>query len=541
MPLSPESLFELLAPRVLVVECYEDAGKQPLSFGSGVVTASGSVVTNKHVVQRGNFFRAKSRSQAWACKLAYLHPDHDLCQLSVENLTAPPVSLRHSPEVVVGERVYAIGAPQGLDLTLSEGLVSGLRTQSGESVIQTTAAISEGSSGGGLFDGDGKLVGITTSFIKNGQNLNFALPAKLILGLVHHPVTERLRSPRERAATAVVDPPAIVPLPSLADFTGQQVIVTQLTIALKASQARGEALEHILMYGSPGLGKSILAHIIAREIGVQIHAVAGPTLSNPESLLGIFMNVGKNDVLFIDEIHRIRMPVEEMLYSAMEDYKLDVVLDKGQFAQPVTFPVNRFTLIGATTRMGDLSSPLRMRFGLVYQFEVYPVNELVNIVIRSAVKLTVGCDNEAAQMIARRSRGTPRIANNLLLRCRDLAQVMGKDHITAEIAGQALALEGVDEHGLTKLDYRYLQALIRNGGLAGVNALAANINETAATIVDVIEPYLLAKVSSPSRKLAARQTMRPTICWASRSQKRAINGSNYSVRMTGRRTFLQAT
>lgn len=277
----------------------------------------------------------------------------------------------------------------------------------------------------------------------------------------------------------------------LADFTGQPTVTTQLSIALKAARSRGEGLEHALMYGFPGLGKTTLAHIIANELGVKAHVVAGPSLSCPQSLLGIFLEVKPFDVLFIDEIHRIPMPVEEMLYSAMEDYKLDVVLDKGISAKAVTLPVNRFTLIGATTRMGNLSAPLRARFGLVYQFELYAADELTKIVLRSANALQIGCDSSAAAMIAQRSRGTPRVANRLLKRCRDFAHALGQNHINSELAGQALQLEGVDEHGLTRLDYQYLEALIRNGGLAGVDALAANIGETATTLVDVIEPHLL--------------------------------------------------
>lgn len=277
----------------------------------------------------------------------------------------------------------------------------------------------------------------------------------------------------------------------LADFTGQPKVTAQLEIALKAAQMRGEGLEHALMYGPAGTGKTTISYIIANELGVQAHTIAGPSLTNPQSLLGVFLQVKPFDVLFIDEIHRIPIAVEEMLYSAMEDFKLDVVLDKGITAQSMTLPVNRFTLVGATTRLGDLSAPLRTRFGLSYQFELYDVNELVNIVLRSSKALEVGCDPDAAVMIAQRARGTPRVANRLLKRCRDFAHAIGANHVTAEIAGKALDLEGVDQHGLNRMDYIYLEALIRNGGLAGVDALAANINETADTLVDVIEPHLL--------------------------------------------------
>jgi Holliday junction DNA helicase RuvB len=281
--------------------------------------------------------------------------------------------------------------------------------------------------------------------------------------------------------------------PTLDEYIGQRRVVEKLEIALQASQRRGEALEHVLFYGPPGLGKTTLANIIANFLGSKITTTSGPALERTGDLMGILTNLGERDVLFIDEIHRLPANIEEFLYPAMEDFKVDFVVDKGMFAKTINVPLKRFTLVGATTRAGSLSAPLRNRFGLFYHLEFYSVEELAEIVARSARILAVKTDREGMLEIAARARGTARIANRLLRRVRDYADVRAAGEITRDIAQAALKLEGVDERGLDDLDRNFLSAIIRiyNGGPVGVEALSATLNEEVDTLVDMVEPFLL--------------------------------------------------
>ncbi len=281
--------------------------------------------------------------------------------------------------------------------------------------------------------------------------------------------------------------------PTLDEYVGQKKVVEKLSIALEAAKKRGEPIEHALFYGPPGLGKTTLAYIIANAMGTRITTTSGPALERTGDLMGILTNLSEGDILFIDEIHRLPANIEEFLYPAMEDFKVDFVVDKGMFAKTINVPLKKFTLLGATTRAGSLSAPLRNRFGLFYHLEFYGVDDLRHIVLRSGRILGASVEESGASEIARRARGTPRIANRLLRRVRDFAQVKASGDINADVARQALKLEGVDEQGLDDLDRNFISIIIKlyNGGPVGVEALSATLNEEVDTLVDMVEPYLL--------------------------------------------------
>ena len=274
---------------------------------------------------------------------------------------------------------------------------------------------------------------------------------------------------------------------------GQRQVAENLRVAIQAAQRREEALEHLLLAGPPGLGKTSVAHIVAHEMGAKITATSGPAIGRAGDFIGILTNLEQGDVLFIDEIHRLSKVVEEFLYPAMENFEIDFVIDKGPYAKTIKFHLKRFTLIGATTRSGLLSNPMRSRFGMVYHLEFYAPEELVEILQRSAKILGIGVEPAAARTIAERARGTPRIANRLLRRVRDYAQVKTSGRITADVARAALLAQGVDDFGLDALDRKVLKTIIDfyGGGPVGIEALAAALNEERDTIVDVVEPYLL--------------------------------------------------
>jgi len=277
------------------------------------------------------------------------------------------------------------------------------------------------------------------------------------------------------------------------DYVGQAQIVDNLKIAIDAAKRRGEPLEHVLFSGPPGLGKTTLAGLIARELGGALRPTSGPTLEKPKDLVGILTALETGEILFIDEIHRIGSVVEEYLYPAMEDFQIDFLVDSGAYAKILKLPLKRFTLVGATTRAGMLSAPLRDRFGIMHHLDYYAEPELERIVRRSAQVLTIAIDADGAATIAKRSRGTPRIANRLLRRVRDFAEVRAGGIITGPVADEALAREGVDGLGLDRLDRAYLTtiAVQYGGGPVGINAVAATLNEDVETLEDVVEPYLL--------------------------------------------------
>jgi Holliday junction DNA helicase RuvB len=280
---------------------------------------------------------------------------------------------------------------------------------------------------------------------------------------------------------------------SFDEFVGQNKIKDNLKIFIQAAQGRGEAIDHMLFCGPPGLGKTTLAHIIAKEMGVQIKATTGPVLERPADLAGILTNLGEHDVLFIDEIHRINRMVEEYIYPAMEDYCIDIMIDKGPSARSVRLNLPKFTLIGATTRAGLLTAPMRARFGMINRLDYYTHDDLEQIILRSAKILGVSIDPAGAREIAQRSRGTPRVANRLLRRVRDFAQVEGDGNITAAIAQRSLLRLEVDEVGLDDMDKRILEAIIKkfNGGPVGLNTLAVAVGEESDTVEEVYEPYLI--------------------------------------------------
>ena len=280
---------------------------------------------------------------------------------------------------------------------------------------------------------------------------------------------------------------------SLADYIGQEKIKTSLGISIKAAKVKNEPLDHILLYGPPGLGKTTLAQILANEMGVNIKISSGPAIEKPGDIAAILNGLKAGDILFIDEIHRLNRVVEEVLYSAMEDFCIDIMIGKGPAAKSVRMKLPKFTLIGATTRVGMLTAPLRDRFGEIHKLEYYTIDELSSIVIKSAKRLDASLDLDSARELARRSRGTPRIANRLLKRVRDYAIVANNGIITKAITDESLDMLDIDKYGLDATDRKYLETIIErfNGGPVGVETLAASLSEETDTIEDVYEPYLL--------------------------------------------------
>ena len=281
----------------------------------------------------------------------------------------------------------------------------------------------------------------------------------------------------------------------LNDCIGQSNVKEKLSIAIAAAKKRGEPLEHILFYGPPGLGKTTLANVIANEMEASLRTSSGPAMTKQGDVMGLLSNINTGDILFIDEIHRLSTPVEEFIYPAMEDFKVDFTVDSGLHAKTINFPLKRFTLVGATTRAGLLSAPLRSRFGMLYHLDFYDTEELTAILSRSAELLQLHCEEGTLELIAQRSRGTPRVANRLLKRVRDYAQVKGAGILNTEIVENALKMEQIDAFGLDELDRAFLRALVNvyNGGPAGIEAIAATLGEERDTLEDVVEPYLLQK------------------------------------------------
>ena len=300
-------------------------------------------------------------------------------------------------------------------------------------------------------------------------------------------ISAQTKTPAEEAIERALRPQR------LAAYIGQDRVRDQLDLFIQAARQRGEALDHVLLFGPPGLGKTTLAHILARELGVNLRQTSGPVLERPGDLAALLTNLERNDVLFIDEIHRLSPVVEEILYPALEDYQIDIMIGEGPAARSIKLDIQPFTLVGATTRAGMLTNPLRDRFGIVSRLEFYNAHDLKTIVTRSAGLLKADIDDEGAHEIAKRSRGTPRIANRLLRRVRDVAQVRHNGAISAAIADQALSLLEVDREGFDLMDRKLLEAIIEKfeGGPVGLDNLAAAIGEAKDTIEDVLEPYLI--------------------------------------------------
>ncbi len=294
---------------------------------------------------------------------------------------------------------------------------------------------------------------------------------------------------------------------------GQERLITNLRVAIQAARQRGDVLEHILFDGPPGLGKTTLAHVIANEMGVEMHRTSGPALERATDLVGILTNLSRGQILFIDEIHRLPHVVEEYLYPAMEDFRIDFIVDKGPYAKTIPLSLEPFTIIGATTRAGMLTAPLRERFGIFHHLDFYSTEQLERIVLRAAKLLAIPLDEGGCHELAARSRGTARIVNRLLRRVRDFAQVKGDGRVTLDIAAEALHAMGVDGQGLDPLDRKYLLTIIDyyRGGPVGLNALAATLAEDAGTLEDVVEPYLL-KIGFIIRTSRGRQATDRAYC-----------------------------
>ena len=280
---------------------------------------------------------------------------------------------------------------------------------------------------------------------------------------------------------------------SFGDFIGQEKVRERLLLSVEAARQRGDPLDHVLLSGPPGLGKTTLCYILGEAMGVQVKVTSGPIIDKPADLAGLLTSLNRGDVLFIDEIHRMQRTVEEYLYSAMEDFVIDIMIDQGANARSIRLELPRFTLVGATTRAGLISAPLRSRFGIASRLDYYAADELDRIVRRSAALLDVGVDSDGSLEIARRSRGTPRIANNLLRRVRDYAQVRADNHITRDVADKALTMLDIDAAGLDEMDKRILETIIVkfNGGPVGLGSLAVSVGEESDTIEEVYEPYLI--------------------------------------------------